>query len=74
MDKKNYYGGPDGVFYDTKHDEIFILEYEGVEIMNRNFEIIGRQYFYHGKNGEGKVYKKRLAVTGMENCVLLGDL
>ena len=40
-----YYNGPDGVFYDAKNNDLFILEANGIRIFNRvSRTYVGRKY------------------------------
>lgn len=66
-----YYEGPDGVFYDFKHDDIFELEYAGGEIYNiKIHKIVGKRYWIRSC----KCHKKQVGVTGMTNVIRLGEL
>lgn len=65
-----YYEGPDGVFYDFKHNEIFELIYDGCEIYRKNVGIVGKRYKY-----KTTISRTRNAVlTGMTNVIRLGAI
>jgi hypothetical protein len=69
--KSGYYQGPSGVFYDARHDEIFTLQADGVELYNvpkKQFE--GR--FYDMTTPDG--LKKHVVVTGLDKTTFLGEL
>jgi len=71
--KKNpkRYDGPDGVFYDKKHDEIFVLEWTGAKWRDlRTGRENGRVYRYWRR---GK-YFSQASLIGMTYCVRIGEL
>lgn len=65
------YDGPDGVFYDSKHEILFILEWTGGELFNiktRKFD--GRTYKYQAPG-------RRRSMVGIilgKHCIRLGAL
>lgn len=72
-EKSGYYQGPDGVFYDSKHNEIFELEFEGARIYRKKHGVVGKAYRYrHSKNR--KRGNAKVIFTGFENVIYLGEL
>jgi hypothetical protein len=65
-----YYEGPGGVFYDVKHDEIFILEFDGCQVWRRDVGVVGRFYKWVSRG----VKDSKIAVIGMDNVIRLGEL
>ena len=69
--KTKYYSGPDGVFYDAKWDEFFVLEHEGSYIINiRVRKTIGKNYKFWGT----KLVSKKIAVIMSKSVIRLGEL
>jgi len=71
MDFSDNYNGVGGVFYTPKHDDIFIIEWSGDGIIHNNNTRSKLYYYWCGVDSDGKV---KLVVSGMEDCVKLGDL
>ena len=70
-----YYEGPDGVFYDFKHDEIFELEWDGAEVFRVNENnIVGRYYKHIQSLTDVHLKKHTTIVVGMGGVIRLGDL
>ena len=68
-----YYEGMDGVFYDFKHDEFFVLEYYGCQVYRKTRKkIVGKFYKYFCK--EYRRGKNNVVLTGMTNVIRLGLL
>lgn len=69
-----YYEGPDGVFYNFKHDTIFQLEHTPIEIVriiNKRAVTVGKQYIHRPQISSSN---KPVAITGLRYCIRLGDL
>lgn len=73
MKNQKRYSGPDGVFYDAKHDELFVLEWTGAKWSNRRSgKEKGRVYrYWYWRRGK---YYSCVAIVGMQYCVRIGEL
>jgi hypothetical protein len=71
--KTKYYSGPDGVFYDKKHDEIFVLEHTGIRLFCTKTFVDNGALFFHSTKDNHKS-KIKTALTGMDYAEKIGDL
>lgn len=70
-ENSGFYQGPDGVFYDSKHDQIFELEYECSRVFRKGVGFVGE--FYKYRTCQSKPMSM-IALEGLDYCVRLGDL
>lgn len=79
MSQKKYYNGPEGVYWDDMHEEIFILEFSGSSMMKlkgRKMKHLGPCYFMESKKW-GKVKGRNGLGVGVylhKKCFYLGPL
>jgi len=66
MPKEKCYDGPCGVFWDAKHQEIFILEWDGCQM----YPSMNKAYKYW----RGKEYFPRMLIVMSRDVVRLGPL
>jgi hypothetical protein len=66
-----YYEGPSGAFYDFKHDEIFVLEWNGSEVYRMSIhKTVGKFYDYHVKGATSR----KTVMLGFDHVIYLGEV
>lgn len=72
-----YYDGPEGFYYDVKHDELFILEITGarmLDIKNSPMKDLGACYHYESKKYKSKRNGMGIPIIWSKDCIFLGPL
>ncbi|WP_413581073.1 hypothetical protein [Bdellovibrio sp. HCB288] len=73
--KTKYFSGEAGVYYSAKWDNLRVLEYEGADIVSvkgKKLKFLGKRYYYWNERFRSRPFKG--ALTGMEDCLYLGEL